>query len=490
MSKRLDRRKFIKEVMMGAAGLSLVPGLRIASRRGGLQPAGNPKNIVVLGGGLAGLSAAFELGKVGHNVTVLEARKYPGGRVRTLRGFIDDQYAEAGALSFPQIHEFTWGYATDFKLPIRPAFQPGFDHIADIRGSTFRIMAQGTANVPFPLTQAERQAGVFGIISLYLAQYMSDVGNPRKPGWPPDNLAGLDQISCKQLLQNLGASDGAIDIIQASQLGLLGFGIDSISALDAVFTEAITSNAGFYEIIGGNDLLPQTLRQNMQAAFKKKSIVQSVTQDDTGVTVTYTRNGGMQTISADYAVCALPFAVLGGIEINPPFPDDKQKVINELKLTPVTRTYLQFGSRAWEQENLDGFGITDIPVQNTYSPTLTQGGGSGILVSYAAGQNALDLGNMSEGDREAFVLRKMDILYGSLDGKLQEGASQIWHQDPFAGGAYTYFQPGQMAAFLPIAQRPEGRIHFAGEHTSAWHGWMNGALESGNRVADEINSAP
>src|SRR5262249_20199691 len=276
MSRLLDRRSFIKDIVMGAAGLSLVPGLKIATRRGGLKLASNPKNIVVLGGGLAGLSAAFELGKAGHNVTVLKARKTPGGRVRTIRGWADDQYAEAGALSFPQIHEFTWGYVTDFKLPIRPAFQPGFDHIADIRGSTFRITAAGNADIPFQLTQAERQAGIFGIISLYLQQYTSDVGNPRKPGWPPDNLAGLDQISCKQLLQNLGASDGAIDIIQASQLGLLGFGIDSFSALDAVFTEAITENAAFYEITDGNDLLPRAFRNNMQAAFRKKSMIQRV----------------------------------------------------------------------------------------------------------------------------------------------------------------------------------------------------------------------
>src|SRR5215470_7279521 len=342
MSRLLDRRSFIKDIVMGAAGLSLVPGLKIARRRGRLELASNPKNIVVLGGGLAGLSAAYELGKAGHNVTVIEARKAPGGRVRTIRGFADDQYAEAGALSFPQIHEFTWGYVTDFKLPIRPAFQPGFDHIAEIRGSTFRITAQGTANVPFQLTSAERQAGVFGIISLYLAPYMANVGNPRKPGWPPDDLAALDGISCKQFLANLGASDGALDIIQASQLGLLGFGIDSISALDAVFTEAITENSGFYEIVGGNDLLPQTLRNNMQAVFRKRSLIQRVDQDQNSVTVTYTRNGSVQTLTADYAVCALPFAVLGNIEINPPFPADKQQAISNLKLTPVTRTYLQF----------------------------------------------------------------------------------------------------------------------------------------------------
>ena len=96
---------------------------------------------------------------------------------------------------------------------------------------------------------------------------------------------------------------------------------------------------------------------------------------------------------------------------------------------------------------------------------------------------------MSESDRQTMTLNKMNSLFNNLSGKFETGTSQIWQDDEWARGAFTYFQPGQMTGLLPIAQRPEGRIHFAGEHTSAWHGWMNGALESGNRAAEEINAA-
>jgi monoamine oxidase len=96
---------------------------------------------------------------------------------------------------------------------------------------------------------------------------------------------------------------------------------------------------------------------------------------------------------------------------------------------------------------------------------------------------------MSESDRQSFVLRQMGNLFGGLDSQYDGGTSLIWHEDEFARGAFTYFEPGQMTTLLPIAQRPEGRVHFAGEHTSAWHGWMNGALESGNRAAEEVNNA-
>jgi monoamine oxidase len=96
---------------------------------------------------------------------------------------------------------------------------------------------------------------------------------------------------------------------------------------------------------------------------------------------------------------------------------------------------------------------------------------------------------MNESDRQSFVLRQMGNLFSGLDSQYISGTSQIWHEDKFARGAFTYFEPGQTTALLPIAQRPEGRVHFAGEHTSAWHGWMNGALESGNRAAEEVNDA-
>lgn len=489
MSRVIDRRQFIKDLSLSAVALGLAPRIARASRRGDIKLAGPPQNVVVLGGGLAGLAAAFELKKAGHTVTVLEARKFAGGRVQTIRDFNAGQYAEAGAVAFPQSHGFSYGYATDFGLPLRPAFRAGVDSMANIRGNQFRISSTGQTNIPFHVTPAERQAGVFGMISLYLESYMSKVGNPHSNGWPPADLSAIDAVSLKQLLLDLGASDGAIDIIAASQLGLLGFGLDSFSAMDGVVTEAIASGPIFYEIADGNDQLATALKKRVKKQFKKASIVTRIEQNETGVTVTYTNSDGIQTITADRVVCALPFPVLKDIDVSPAFPGDKQQAINELKLTPVTRTYLQFRTRVWEKSGLSGYGLSDLAIQSTYSPTLTQLGKRGILTSYTGGQRALDLSAMSESDRQSYVLKKMGNLFSGLDNQYTGGTSYIWHEDPFALGGFTYFEPGQMATLLPIAQRPEGRIHFAGEHTSAWHGWMNGALESGNRAAEEVNDA-
>ncbi|HKV38903.1 MAG TPA: FAD-dependent oxidoreductase, partial [Blastocatellia bacterium] len=255
-----------------------------------------------------------------------------------------------------------------------------------------------------------------------------------------------------------------------------------------VFTEAITADGPFLEIAGGNDQLPGAFKSRLKRFLRKQAVVQSIDQSGESVTVTYRQFGAVQTISADRVVCALPFPVLNNIPVNPPFSDAKQQAVSGLKLTPVTRTYLQFSSRSWQQSNLDGSSITDLEIQNTYSPTETQADPRGILTSYAGGQNALSLASLTESNRQSLVLKQMSNMFGGL-GQPELGTSVIWQDDPLSQGAFTYFQPGQMTTLLPAAQQPEGRIHFAGEHTSAWHGWMNGALESGNRVAAEINAA-
>ena len=489
MSKLINRRDFIREISLSAAALAMMPRIARAQQRGGIKLMGQPKNIVILGAGLAGLAAGYELKRAGHSVTILEARKFAGGRLQTIRDFSDGQYAEAGPLSFPEEHTFTFGYATDFRLPIRPAVVFGLESIAHIRGSRFRIDLNGSANIPFSLKSREREAGIYGVIALYLEDYLRKVGNPRRANWPPDDLSAIDSVSLKQLLVDLGASEGAIDIIQASQLGILGFGLDSISAMDGVVTEAIASYAAFYEIEDGNDRLASALKKKVKKQFKKQSIVQRIEQNETSVTITYSNKEGIQTITADRIICTLPFPVLKNIEVFPAFSEEKLQAIHNLKLTPVTRTYQQFRTRIWEQDRLSGYGITDLGIQNTYSPTLTQPGPRGILASYAGGQRALELGAMSEKDRQDFVLRRMGNLFSGLNNQYESGNSYIWHEDEWARGGFTYFEPGQMATLLPIAQRPEGRVHFAGEHTSAWHGWMNGALESGNRAAEEVNAA-
>jgi monoamine oxidase len=96
---------------------------------------------------------------------------------------------------------------------------------------------------------------------------------------------------------------------------------------------------------------------------------------------------------------------------------------------------------------------------------------------------------MSASERTAFALRYIEQVYPGIGQHFERAASKCWDEDEWARGAYAWFRPGQMQSLLPAIARPEGRLHFAGEHASAWPGWMQGALESGVRAAREILDA-
>jgi len=188
-------------------------------------------------------------------------------------------------------------------------------------------------------------------------------------------------------------------------------------------------------------------------------------------------------------ICTVPFPALRKVEIQPPFSEAKRKAIAELRYDSVTRVVLQCRTRFWEQEGCNGFGMSDLE-QEIFHTTFDQPGTRGLLVSYmcsSAGQRA---GAMDSEARLEFVSRDMEKVHPGLRDHLEGAVSKVWPADPWAGGAGALPSPGQMTTICVGIERPEGRVHFAGEHTSRLPYWMQGALQSGLRAAKEANEAP
>src|SRR5262249_8248529 len=119
-----------------------------------------------------------------------------------------------------------------------------------------------------------------------------------------------------------------------------------------------------------------------------------------------------------------------------------------------------------------------------------QQGTRGILQAYPISVQSRRVTGMSEADRIRFALDHVETIFPGIRQHFEGGGTKCWDEDEWARGASAYYKPGQFSTLLPHVARPEGRIHFAGEHTSVWtDGWMQGALESGNRVARDINAA-
>jgi monoamine oxidase len=196
--------------------------------------------------------------------------------------------------------------------------------------------------------------------------------------------------------------------------------------------------------------------------------------------------GSQHSASSDYVVCAVPFSVARRLEFSPRLSVQKTGAIEKLPYESVTRIYLQCRERYWLREGLSGFADTDHPLE-MWDATYGQTGARGILMSYIRGPRAHELAGVSEAKQLQFGLTAAEEVYAGARKAFERGFVKVWEADSWARGAVAYLRPGQVLTLEAHIARPEGRIHFAGEHASSLRGWMQGALESGRRVAREID---
>lgn len=480
MRAPISRRDFLKQTALATAVVSAIP---LGAAR--ITLGSTRKRVVVIGAGLAGLSAAYELSRAGYEVTLLEARTRAGGRIQTLRDpFSDALYAEAGGTRIPDVHDWTLRYTQEFSLDLVPFRQRGLDELYHLRG---RRLREGEEEWPFNLAPEERRLGLSGMGQRYLASAFSEIGDPTAPDWPTPRLATLDRTSTAELLRSRGASAEAVALYTA-----LGLGDPDPERLSSLFTlrnRFLLSKAKqWYKIRGGNDLLPKAFTARLSGRIRYGTPVVKVVQDRNEARVTFRQGQMLETIAADRVVCTVPLPLLREISFDPPLSPAKQRAAREIPYAPVTKVFIQSRTRFWTEEGLSGFAATDLPIEEVWDLSAGQPGPRGILVAYTTGREAEQFSARPEAERLLLALDHMDQVFPGLRQQYEGGASKAWHDDPWARGAYPAFQIGQVS-LLPELRRSEGRIHFAGDHASAWPAWMQGALESGNRAAREIEQA-
>jgi monoamine oxidase len=241
-----------------------------------------------------------------------------------------------------------------------------------------------------------------------------------------------------------------------------------------------------YTIRGGSDTLPHAMAAKINTRIRYGCPVVRIEQDERGARVICSNNGTNETISCQYVICAIPFSVLRDVKFSPPVSREKQQAIDRLGNTSVVRVFLQTRQRFWLEQGLSGAATTDLPMMTAYDKTFYLPGTRGLLEAYIAGERARKLAAMGADERLSFTVSQVEMVHPALRTYLEGGASVCWDNEQWSRGAYAWFRPGEMTSRLHQIAAPEGRIHFAGDHTSPQPGWMNGALQSGNRVAREV----
>ena len=446
------------------------------------------RKVVIVGAGLAGLAAAYELSQAGHDVTVLEARTRPGGRVYTLRGqFGEGLYAEAGATNVFDVHHWTIKYAGLFKVGLEPATAPAGASIFHVKGK--RIVIRPNTPVDWPVQLGADEQGLTRgqLWTRYVVPVLKEIGDPEADDWAPSSLKKYDDVSVTQFLRDRGASPGAISILRLGLADQLGEGADATSALD-LLREALPRflEKQLYTISGGSDALPRAMAAKLESKIRYGCAVVRIEQDDRGARVICSRGGVTDTITCDYVICAIPFSVLRNVKFSPAVSREKQLAIDHLGNTSVVRVFLQTRQRFWLDQGLNGAATTDLPMMTAYDKTFYQPGTRGLLEAYIAGERARKLAAMSPDERLRFTVSQIEMIHPAIREYYEGGSSVCWDDEQWSRGAYAWFRPGEMTSMLRHIASPEGRIHFAGDHTSASPGWMNGALQSGNRAAREV----
>jgi monoamine oxidase len=465
--------------------------------RNGLKKPQTPKHIIIVGAGMAGLVAAYLLKDTGHKVKILEANDRVGGRVYTLRSpFSNGLYLNAGPMRIPDTHFLTLEYIRKFALPTNLFINRTPMDIIYANGIKTRLISfeHNPSILRYPVAPNERGKTAEELLRTVLQPIINFIKQNPERNWPLLEKQ-FRKYSLGFFLRSY-FSDGAADMI-----GIL---LDMEAYMGMSFIEVLresiffTSTTRFYEITGGMDRLPQAFLPQLKEDILFHQKITKILQYNNCVTIhsTHQQTSEHSTITGDLAIVTIPFSALRFVKVEPynSFSYDKRKAIRELNYMAATKIAIEFKSRFWEREGQHGGkSITELPIRFTYYPSYGIGteGHAVVLASYTWADEALTWDSLSEEDRILYALKNLAEIYGhQVYSEFISGASVSWSQNPYSCGAFTAFEPGQEIELYPYITRPEGRVHFAGEHTTHTHAWMQGAIESGIRVACEVNDLP
>jgi monoamine oxidase len=495
MSNYPDRREFLQLLTAIGSGLLTAFGNSPNAAAQGGQGC-NGKRVVILGGGLAGLTAAYTLMNRGYEVLVLEGQDRVGGRVLTVRdGFQAAAHVEMGATRIFSTHAATLKYVNLFGLgPLvpydsgKPAFYVG--------GQRFAPPPAGQAWPIAGMSYAEK-ANPFAFIARYLGSGFAKLGNLDATDWPngQPSALDLDKVTVEQYLLSQGASRGWVDWFCA-----LEGNIKRVNACAGFAVEKVAAGADGElpaSIPGGNDRLPRAFAAALGDRVKLRCKVVSLEQSVSEVTVTYLDAQGRQSrLRADRCVCALPFTTLRKVTIATPFADDKMRAIASLQYMQAARCHFQTKARFWTNDPLGPLGGLNLVGTDTFAGRIWNTSSQqadptmGMIHAYMFDVQASEYGSLP--DRVSAMRRHIDdkLLPGLSPDQVVAAADKVWQEDPWVEGGWGSPGINEMSGLHQVRRRAEGRVHFAGEHTSKlWMAWMNGAIESGERAAGEIIAA-
>jgi monoamine oxidase len=460
------RREMIAQSLAAAAGLLLSE--RFAARP--LSAAAG--RVVVIGGGLSGLAAAYELSRVGYEVTVAEARNRVGGRVLSFSDLVPGRNVEGGGELIGSNHPTWLAYAKQFKLEMLEVTEEDAEAPIVLGGkrltsddsealweemeTTFNLITKDAAAVD--ADEPWRAPGADALDRRTLAAWIDGTGA---------------SALCRQALDAMMTADNGV--VTAWQSYLANLAMVKGGGLEKYWTESET-----HRCRGGNQQLAQRLVTAIgPARVLTRTPVRAIVTNDRGVRVTL---GDGKALDAEHVVLTAPPPVWNRIAIDPALPPS---LIPQMGTN--VKCLIALKSRFWRQAELAPDALTDGPVHLTWDGTDGQPGNAAALVAFSGGPAADQCREWRPEVRIENYVAALERVYRGIRPSFVRARFMDWPSDPWAKASYSFPAPGQVTAQGPTLRQGIGRLHFAGEYTSyAFMGYMEGALSSGAAVARRI----
>ena len=479
MTQRLSRRAALQSATAAAALTGLARPVHAVTE----------SDVLVVGAGLSGLRAALDLQEQGHKVQVIEGRKRVGGRVLSLYDVPGNPEAGGNGIGA--------GYGRMIDAAQRYGVE--LNNIADRAPLMFArelvlgdkvIAAKDWPTHPRnPFKGPFKEMMPWQIVPI-LASTKNPLGNNYED-WYDAKSFNLD-IPLSDWLKTQGLDEAAIDLAFNTNVDH-GQSADEVSALMVFFVyswgnmQREIEPRATYAAKGGNMRIPEAMAKALKKEIHFGKAVVGLRSDATGGEAVCADG---TVYRAKRIVCSLPTAVLRTLKIDPLPSGAQGKAFRTLGFQILTQTHQVPTKPFWEDDGLKVGMFTDGLAGNIMSQNYAADPKQVTsMTAWHRGWTAARLDRMPEADAKKAVLAAIEAIRPAAKGKLKVAGFKSWYNDPFSCGDWAVWQPGQIKEFIQSLSKPIGRIHFCGEHTALSNRGMEGAMESGERAAQEVLTA-
>lgn len=481
-----------------------------------LQGAPKGASVIVLGAGLAGMTAAMELRNAGYKVRLLEYNKRVGGRSWTIRGgdqftelggevqnceFAKGQYFNPGPWRISHQHRAFIDYCRRLNVPLEPFIEVnsnGYLHSTKLFGGKpqrqHNVVPDFHGGIAELLAKATQQHRLDDDVTQEDAKLLLEVMR---------NWAGLDQKfrytdgPASSKMRGMQSIDRATGVGSPSKT--LKFSEILQLLRDSDFW-GISNHSGhrdlhspLFQPVGGMDMLAKAMARELPGLIEFNSKVRAVHQDAKGVTVRYEKTnapGKMLEAKADWCICTIPVSVLGQIEMQVGAP--LQNAINAIAYSTSVKVGLQFKRRFWEEDDAiyGGFSHTDLPIRTLAYPSYGfNSRGPGVMYgAFMFGTYSFEFAGMSAAERVRKALEYGEQIHPQYRKEFMNGVSVAWHRSPFSLGCFARWNEALAKQHYSNLRDMDGRIGLAGEALSrGFGGWQEGALLSALDVTERLH---